>query len=150
VIASMQPCHILGDILPAERYWGRRSRWAYPIASLAWAGVTLAFGSDAPVETSDPIAGIYAAVERRMLNGEPTGGWYRAEEGIGVMQALRGYTYGPAAATGEAGFKGKLAPGFLADMVVLSDDITRRRGRRLLEAQVDMVFVGGRLRHRRG
>ena len=149
VIASMQPCHILGDILPAERYWGRRSRWAYPIASLARAGVTIAFGSDAPVETSDPIEGIYAAVERRMLNGEPTGGWYRAEEGIGVMQALRGYTYGPAAATGEAGCKGKLAPGFLADMVVLSDDITRRRGRELLQAEVDMVFVGGRLRHRR-
>ncbi len=150
VIASMQPCHILGDILPAERYWGRRSRWAYPVASLARAGVTIAFGSDAPVETSDPIEGIYAAVERRMLDGEPKGGWYRAEEGIGVMQALRSYTHGPAAATGEAGFKGKLAPGFLADMVVLSDDITRRRGRGLLQARAEMVFVGGRLRHRRG
>ena len=149
VIASMQPCHMLGDIPIAERHWGRRGRWAYPIASLLRAGASVAFGSDAPVETSDPIKGIYTAVERKMLNGEPAGGWYRAQEGISVMAALRGYTVGPAIATGEANIKGRLRPGFLADIVVLSDDITHRRGRSLLDARVDMVFVGGKLRYRR-
>jgi len=149
VIASMQPCHMLGDIPIAERYWGRRSRWAYPIASLLKAGAAVAFGSDAPVETSDPIKGIYAAVECKMLNGEPKGGWYRREEGIGVMAALRAYTVGPAIATGEVNLKGRLLPGFLADIVVLSDDITHRRGRSLLDARVDMVFVGGKVRYRR-
>ena len=149
VVASMQACHILGDIPVAERYWGRRSRWAYPIASLLRSGAVLAFGSDAPVETSDPLAGVYAAVERKMLDGEPRGGWYRSQEGIGLMAALRAYTLGPALATGEANTKGKLLPGFLADIVVLSNDITRGRGRRLLDTRVDMVFTGGKLRYQR-
>jgi predicted amidohydrolase YtcJ len=149
VIASMQPCHILGDIEPGERYWGRRCRYAYALRSLLRAGATLAFGSDAPVETADPIAGIYAAVCRQGLDGRPEGGWYRAEEGIGVMAAVRGYTVGPAAATMETRFKGKLSPGHLADIVVLSHDITRLRGPRLLGARVDAVVIGGKMRYRR-
>jgi predicted amidohydrolase YtcJ len=149
VIASMQPCHLLGDIPVADRYWGRRSRWAYPIASLLRAGATVAFGSDAPVETSNPVEGVYAAVQRQMLNGEPRGGWYRKEEGIGVRGAVWSYTVGPALASGEGGFKGKLLPGYLADIVVLSDDTTRLRGRALLRARPDLVVVGGRVRHRR-
>jgi hypothetical protein len=147
VIASLQPCHLLGDIPIADRYWGRRSRWAYPIASLLRAGVTVAFGSDAPVETSNPVEGVYAAVQRQMLNGEPRGGWYRKEEGIGVRAAVWSYTVAPALASGEGGFKGKLLPGYLADVVVLSEDITRVRGQRLLDARTAMAFVGGRLRY---
>ena len=149
VIASMQPCHIPGDIDTAERYWGKRSRWAYPIRSLAAAGVTLAFGSDAPVETADPRVGIRAAIARQTPDGRPAGGWYRREEGITLSAALRGYTVGPAKATGEDQIKGKLAPGYLADIVVLSGDIAHPRGRGIGEAEVDLVFVGGRLRHRR-
>ncbi len=149
VVASMQPCHILGDIEPAERYWGRRSRWAYPVRSLLRTGATLAFGSDAPVETTSVVAGLYAAVCRQTLDGRPRGGWYVREEGIGPAAALRCYTAGPAAATGEAALKGRLAPGRLADIVVLSRPVTRLRGRALLEAQVDLVVVGGRVRYRR-
>jgi hypothetical protein len=145
VVASMQPCHLLGDIPIADRYWGRRSRWAYPIASLLAHGTTVAFGSDAPVETSNPVKGVFAAVRRQMLDGQPRGGWYRREEGIGLMAALRGYTTGPALATGEAETKGKLLPGYLADIVVLSADITRLRGGGMLSARPEMVFVGGRL-----
>ena len=148
-IASMQPCHILGDIDSAERYWGRRSRCAYPLRSLLKSGATLAFGSDAPVETADPIKGVYAAVRRQTLDGRPASGWYRKEEGIGVLDALRAYTLGPAAATGESHLKGRLAAGYLADVVVLSQDITRLRSRALLDVEVDLVIVGGRLRYRR-
>jgi len=148
-IASMQPCHLLGDIDTAERYWGRRSRWAYPVRSLLSSGATLAFGSDAPVETTDPLKGIYAAVCRQTLDGRPASGWYRKEEGVSVLDALRAYTLGPAAATGESHLKGRLAPGYLADIVVLSQDITRLRSRALLDVEVDLVIVGGRLRYRR-
>jgi predicted amidohydrolase YtcJ len=148
-VASMQPCHILGDIDPAERYWGRRSRYAYPLRSLLKSGATLAFGSDAPVETADPIKSVYAAVRRQTLDGRPASGWYRKEEGIGVLDVLRAYTLGPAAATGESHLKGRLAPGYLADIVVLSQDITRLRSRALLDVEVDLVIVGGRLRYRR-
>jgi predicted amidohydrolase YtcJ len=149
VIASMQPCHIPGDINAAERYWGRRSRYAYPIRSLCEAGAILAFGSDAPVETVDPMVGIYAAVRRQGLDGSPGPGWYRAEEGIGVMAALRAYTVGPSAASRESHVKGRLSPGYLADVVVLSENITCRRDARLLDARIDAVIIGGRLRYRR-
>jgi len=148
-VVSMQPCHILGDIGPAERYWGRRSRYAYPLSSLLKSGATLAFGSDVPVETADPIKGVYAAVRRQTLDGRPTSGWHRKEEGIRVLDALRAYTLGPAAATGESHLKGRLAPGYLADIVILSHDITRLRSRALLDAKVDGVILAGRLRYRR-
>jgi len=149
VIASMQPCHIVGDIDIAERYWGRRCRHAYPVASLLDAGVTLAFGSDAPVETADPMVGLYAATRRQTLDGRPRDGWYRREEAIGMRAALRAYTVGPAIATGERSSKGRLAPGYLADIVVLPRDITRLRGRAMLEVRPDVVIVGGRVRYRR-
>ena len=150
IVASMQPCHIPGDIDTAERHWGARSRWAYPVRTLMRAGATVVFGSDAPVETADPMVGVHAAVRRRTPDGRPPGGWYRAEEGIGRLAALRAYTVAPALATGEARLKGRLAPGYLADIVVLSEDITRVQPSRLAAPRVDMVFVGGRLRFRRG
>jgi len=151
VVASMQPCHILGDIGAAQRYWGERSRDAYPIRSLLRTGTTLAFGSDTPVETDDPLAGIYAAVCRQDPDGNPPEGWYRKDQGIRVRDALRAYASGPAMATGEADRKGVLEPGsrYLADIVVLSHDITKLDGRSLLEARVDMTIVGGRIRYQR-
>ena len=149
VVASMQPCHILGDIDAAERYWGRRCRHAYPLKSLLSSGATLAFGSDAPVETPNPLAGMYAAVERRTADGRPAAGWYRREQGISALQAISAYTEGPALATGESHLKGRLEPGYLADVAVLSKDITRKRGRALLDARVDLVIAGGRVRYRR-
>ncbi|MFB3880426.1 MAG: amidohydrolase [Armatimonadota bacterium] len=149
VIASMQPCHILGDIDMAERYWGKRSRHAYALRSLLARCATLAFGSDAPVETADPIKGVYAAVARQTLEGRPAGGWYRREEGIGVIDAIRAYCLGPAVATGESHVKGQLAAGYLADVAVLSEDVTKLRGRALLRARADMTVVGGRVYYRR-
>ena len=149
VVASMQPCHILGDIDPAERYWGARGRWAYPIRSLLRVGASVIFGSDAPVETADPMAGIYAAVRRQTLDGRPENGWRREEEGISRLAALRAYTAWPAKATGEAKLKGALAPGRLADIVVLSENILRVRPHRLFAPRVDLVIVGGQVKHRR-
>jgi len=112
-------------------------------------GTTLAFGSDAPVETADPLAGIYAAVCRQDRQGRPDGGWYRKEEGISVSEAVKAYTEGPACATGEDQYKGHLRVGDLADLVVLSDDITKLDGGSLLDVRVDLVLVGGRVRYRR-
>jgi len=148
-VASMQPCHILGDIDTAERYWGARSRWAYPIRSLLRVGANVIFGSDAPVETHDVMAGVYAAVRRQTLDGRPTDGWYREEEGISRLAALRAYTTAPARATGESRFKGALAPGYLADIVVPSENVLRVGPHRLAKPRVEMVIVGGRVRYRR-
>jgi len=122
IVASMQPIHLVDDRDTATRYWGpRRCATAYAWRPLLESGATLAFGSDAPIETCDPLAGLYTAVAR---HGRADGRapWY-PELALSIGDAVRAYTLGAARATGEEGLKGSLAPGKLADMVVLSDDI---------------------------
>lgn len=120
-VASMQPIHLCADMGPAEKFWGTRSRNAYAFRTLAEAGCTLAFGSDAPVESLNPWYGLYAAITRCNMEGEPAGGWNR-EEKIGLQQALECYTVNCAAASGQAELLGTLSAGKLADFIVLPED----------------------------
>ena len=121
IIASMQPIHCTQDMDVAQRLWGGRCSGAYAWRSLARLGTTLAFGSDAPVESLNPWRSVHAAVTRQRADGRPDGGWY-PDETLTVEQALRGFTNGPAAAAGESHRQGQLAAGFLADIAVLSAD----------------------------
>ena len=123
VIASMQPIHVTSDFPTADRYWGVRSKSAYAWNSLAEAGTLLAFGSDAPVESPNPFWGLHAAVTRRRADGSPgPQGWY-PEQRISLLRALQGFTSGAAYAAGMENRLGKLVPGFLADLLVLDQDI---------------------------
>jgi predicted amidohydrolase YtcJ len=123
VIASMQPIHVTSDFPTADRYWGVRSKSAYAWNSLAEAGTLLAFGSDAPVESPNPFWGLHAAVTRRRADGSPgPQGWY-PEQRISLLRALQGFTSGAAYAAGMENRLGKLIPGFLADLLVLDQDI---------------------------
>jgi len=123
VVASMQPIHATQDMLLADALWGKRCAGAYAWRSLLDSGAVLAFGSDAPVETMDPLPGIHAAVTRRRADGSPgPNGWY-PEQRLTVAEAVHAYTMGPAYASGEEALKGSLAPGKLADLAVLSRDI---------------------------
>lgn len=149
VVASMQPVHILSDIPVAEKYWGRRSRWAYAFRSLTKAGTTLAFGSDAPVETPDPIRGIYGAVARRQLDGTPDSGWY-PEEKLTVEEAVRAYSVGPAMAAGGKPGSGILAPGAYADIAILSTDIFAVPATEICDVSVVGTMVGGEFVYRDG
>ncbi len=79
IVVSMQPAHLLVDIPCADRQWGARSRGAYAFKSLLQRGTMVAFGSDVPVATLDPRDGVFAAMERRMLDGAPMPGWYPEE-----------------------------------------------------------------------
>ena len=106
-------------------------------------GAPLAFGSDWPVAPVDTIAGIYAAVTRRTLDDKNPDGWI-PEQKIGVEEALRAYTSGSAFASFEENVKGRLAPGFLADFVVLSGDLFAVEPARLREIRVERTIVGGR------
>jgi len=124
VAASVQPIHQTQDIEIAERYWGRRSRWAYPFASMRRAGIPLVFGSDAPVEDADPRRGLWAAVTRQREDGTPAGGWF-PEERIGIEAALRAYTVESAQSVGDGGQLGAIVPGAHADLVVWSSDVER-------------------------
>jgi len=119
VIASMQPIHATSDMLMAERYWGARSALSYAWRTQLEQGAALAFGSDAPVESPNPFWGIHAAVTRRRGDGSPGhDGWYPAQR-LTVLEALRAYTHGAAYAAGLEDRLGRLAPHYLADLLVL-------------------------------
>ncbi|MBZ5516892.1 MAG: amidohydrolase [Acidobacteriia bacterium] len=145
VIASMQPYHAIDDGRWAEQRLGaRRSRTSYAWRSMLEAGAPLAFGSDWPVAPLDPLLGIYAAVARATIDGKHRGGWV-PEERLTVEEALRAYTTGSAYAAFEEKEKGTLAPGKLADLVVLSEDLFSITPERIREARVAMTIVGGRV-----
>ena len=143
VTASMQPIHATQDMSKVDRSWGRRGSGAYVFASLLASGANLAFGSDTPVETMDPLAGIHAAETRRNDDGEPAAGWYPAQR-ISLDAALAAYTSGCARAAGEAHAVGRIAPGYFGDFVVLTDDLFALDDpMRILEARVAATVVGG-------
>lgn len=146
VIASVQPIHATQDMAKVDRAWGSRGVDAYPFASLLRAGVPLAFGSDSPVETMDPIAGIHAAVTRRNAGGKPPGGWY-PEQRVSLEAALHAYSNGCAAAVAD-GESGSIAAGQRGDFVVLSDDLFALPDPMdILRAHVVTTVVGGEVVH---
>lgn len=122
IIASVQPIHTTSDMHMADRYWGSRSSGAYAFHTLLQSGTKLAFGSDAPVESPNPWWGIHAAVTRRRHDGTPSpNGWY-PEQRLALADAIAGYTTGAAYAAGQENSLGRIAPGFLADLVVLEEN----------------------------
>jgi len=111
------------------------------------AGAVQAFGSDYPVFSMDVLRGIYHAVTRQTRGGTPKGGYY-PEHRISVETALHHFTVDAAYASFEEDRKGTLAPGKLADFVVVSEDIVRFPGR-LLKTHVLRTVMGGRDTYRR-
>jgi predicted amidohydrolase YtcJ len=147
IIASMQPMHATSDYQMADRYWADRCQWAYNPRLQLDRGVVVAFGSDSPIDPFEPLGGIYAAVARRRPDGSPGAeGWYPAAK-VTVAEALRGYTFGPAYAAGQEKRIGKLAPGYLADLVVLDRDILNIPPDELLDVSVVGTMVGGQWRY---
>jgi predicted amidohydrolase YtcJ len=149
VTASVQPIHATQDMHKVDRVWGGRGAGAYPFASLLASRARLAFGSDTPVETMDPIAGVHAAVTRRTAAGEPANGWY-PEQRVPLQIALHAYTSGCAAAIGEDARWGRIAAGQYADCVVLSRDLFSLDDEmEMLDARADVTVVAGNVVHRR-
>lgn len=148
LIASMQPIHATSDMLMADRYWGRRAAGAYAWRMQLEAGAVLAFGSDCPVEPLNPLYGIHAAVTRRRADGSPgPEGWY-PEQRLSVLEAVRGFTWGAAYAAGMEDRLGALAPGRLADLVVLDRDIFTCAAMDIHAAQVLATMIGGMWKYR--
>lgn len=122
VVASMQPIHATSDMRMADRYWGERVKLAYAWRAQLEHGAILAFGSDAPVESPNPFLGLHAAVTRQQVDGNPgVQGWVPGQR-ISILQALEAYTLGPARTAGTQTYSGKLAPGFLADLIILNEN----------------------------
>ena len=120
--ASMQPIHATADMQAADTYWGRRTEFAYAWRTQLKAGAALAFGSDAPVETPNPFVGMHAAVTRQRVGGSPGPDGWIPQERIGLEATLAAYTSGPAHLAHREERLGRLAPGFLADLIVLERD----------------------------
>ena len=144
VITSMQPYHAIDDGRWAEEVIGaERIKTTYAFKSLLDAKTTLAFGSDWAVAPASPLLGIYAAATRRTLDGKNPDGWV-PEQKIAVEAALLAYTKNAAYASFEEHLKGTLAPGKLADFVVLSDDVTKVDPTTIKDLQVLQTYVGGK------
>jgi hypothetical protein len=145
VIASMQPYHAIDDGRWAEKRIGpERIKTTYAFRSLLDTGAHLAFGSDWTVAPLDPILGIYAAVTRRTLDDKNPKGWVPAEK-ITVEEALRAYTSGNAYGMFAERTRGKLAPGYLADLVLLDQDLTAIPPEAIERVQVRATVGGGKV-----
>jgi hypothetical protein len=142
VIASMQPSHVLTDMRWAQDRLGpKRAAMSYAWLAFLNKGVTLAFGTDYPVEPVNPFRGLYAATTRKSEDGKKE---YFPEQRLTMDQAITAYTASPAYAEFEEKEKGKLVPGMLADFVVLDRDITGAAAEKLLGTKVLRTVVGGK------
>jgi predicted amidohydrolase YtcJ len=143
VAASVQFSHATSDRDVADRFWAGKTDGAYAFRSLWDSGAVVANGSDAPVEELDPLAGIVAGV-LRTLDERPA--WH-PEQTLGVEEALTATCVTPAWLAHEERRRGKLVPGFLADLVVLDRDPVAIPPEELLDVQVVATMVGGRWTH---
>ena len=141
IIASMQPSHLLTDMAWAgQRLGPERVKYAYAWKSFLDHGVTLAFGTDYPVESISPFRGLYSAITRMNEAGTQT---FQPQERLTIQQALYAYTQASAFAENEEKLKGRLEPGYLADLVVLDHDLTTATPQEILHTKVLRTVVGG-------
>jgi predicted amidohydrolase YtcJ len=149
VIPSMQPTHATSDMYWAEARVGKeRIAGAYAWRKFLDGGNRLPLGSDFPVESANPLWGIYAAVTRQDRDGWPDGGWY-PEQRMTVTEAVTGFTVDAAYAEFGENDRGTIEVGKRADFTVIDRDIFRVPPSEILEARVTLTVVGGRLVYER-
>ena len=143
VLPMMQPTHCTSDMPWAEaRLGAERLSGAYAWRSLLDQGSIVPGGSDAPVESPNPLWGVYAAVTRQDHAGRPEGGWH-PEQRMTRMEALKSFTIWGAYAGFQEHMKGTIEPGKWADLTVLSEDILKVEAARILDTKVEMTIVAG-------
>jgi predicted amidohydrolase YtcJ len=143
VAASVQFSHAPSDRDLADRFWGKTTSEPYAFRSLLDSGAVLANGSDAPIEELDPLEGIRAGVLRTL---DERGPW-RAEQALTAEQALHATTVAPAWLARDERRRGKLVPGYLADLVVLDRDPLACEPEELPEVRVVATMLGGAWTH---
>lgn len=149
VIASMQPTHATSDMPWAvKRVGGERLKGAYAWRTLRDSGAVLAFGSDFPVESVNPLLGLYAAITRQDADGQPAGGWY-PEQKLTLVEALRAFTAGAAYAGFDEKDAGRIEAGMRADITVLDGDMTNAAPRVLLGTHAKYTITRGRVVYER-
>ena len=157
LVAEINPYHVSDDMRwMEERIGAERSRGAYAFRTLKDSGAVLIFGSDSPGTNAaryflNPVYGLYAAVSRQTLTGEPAAGWF-PDQRLTIQEAIDAYTKGPAWASFEEDSKGTLTAGKLADIAVFDTDLIvagKSDPQRLLKAKVVYTIAGGRIVYER-
>jgi predicted amidohydrolase YtcJ len=157
LVAEINPYHVSDDMRWMEERIGReRSRGAYAFRTLKEAGAVLIFGSDSPGTNAaryflNPVYGLYAAVTRQTLKGEPKEGWF-PDQRLTIEEAIEAYTKGPAWASFEEDVKGTIAAGKYADLAVFDTNLVeagKNAPARLLDARVLYTIAGGRIVYQR-
>ena len=157
LVAEVNPYHVSDDMRwMEERIGAGRSKGAYAFRTLKDNGAVLIFGSDSPGTNAaryflNPVYGLYAAVTRQTLSGEPGAGWF-PDQRLTIEEAIEAYTRAPAWASFEESRKGTLKPAYLADIAVFDGnlvEIGKTRAADLLKAKVDFTIAGGRVVYER-
>lgn len=145
ILALVQPIFLHYDTGIVEARVGKElAATSYAFKSLVDLGVHTSFGTDSPVEDMAPLPNIYCAVTRQNLRGEPAGGFH-PEECMDIYAAVDAYSVESAYASFEEKTKGRLLPGYVADLVVLDKDIFTINPNDILKTHVDMTMVNGQI-----
>jgi predicted amidohydrolase YtcJ len=155
VVAEVQPFHLSDDMRwMEERIGAERTKGAYAFKSIQASGAVLCFGTDWPGTSAseypiNPMLGLYAAVTRQTVTGEPTGGWF-PDERISIEEAIRAYTFNTAYANFEEKIKGSIEVGKLADLTVLSKNLLKVAPKEFLTTEVLYTIVDGKMVYEKG
>lgn len=150
VVAEVQPFHLSDDMRWMEERIGlERTKGAYAFKSIQASGAVLCFGTDWPGTSAseypiNPMLGLYAAVTRQTITGQPAAGWFPNER-ISIEDAIRAYTYGTAYANFEEKIKGSIEVGKLADVTVLSKNLLKVAPKEFFTTDTLYTIVAGKV-----
>jgi predicted amidohydrolase YtcJ len=145
ILPSMQPTHATSDMPWAEARLGpERIKSAYAWRSILQTGSHIIGGSDFPVESVNPLFGIYAAITREDKNGNPPGGWYPGQK-MTREEAMRVFTIWAAYGAFQEKEKGTIEIGKWADLTVLSKNIMKIEPKEILDTRTEMTIVNGKI-----
>ena len=154
VVAEVQPFHLSDDMRwMEERIGPERTKGAYAFKSIQASGAVLSFGTDWPGTSAseypiNPMLGLYAAVTRQTVTGQPAAGWFPNER-ISIEEAIRAYTYNTAYANFEEKIKGSIEVGKLADLTVLSKNLLKVNPKEYLTTDALYTIVAGKIVYNR-
>lgn len=131
-----------------DRVGEQREKTSYNWKTMLEKNIPISCGSDAPVDSLNVMYGIYEAVTRKDIDGNPNTGWL-VNQALTVEEALTGYTLGGAYTSFEENIKGSIEPGKLADMVVLSEDIFQISKDSIKDVKIDMTIFDGKIIYER-
>jgi len=140
IIASVQPIHCISDVRLMEKFLGKRSSHSYSFKSFIDSGAHVAFGSDAPIETLDPLLGSYCATTRTTLDGKVR---HRTGQAISTETALRGFSCDIAYALADENLFGTISLGKSADIVIMEEDPIECDPVSLKDIEISATFFEG-------